>query len=72
MGQLTELRITATNSIGEGEPSESIFLTSAALPNASELIEVTEYGSDYLALRWQKPTDTGIGNGSLEITSYEL
>jgi hypothetical protein len=34
-GVETELRVTASNSIGQGAPSYSIKLTAAALPSAS-------------------------------------
>ena len=64
-GQLTSLRVTAENLIGEGVPSDVIKLTSAALPSASELIEVTEYAANSLALSWSVPQDTGIGNRDL-------
>jgi hypothetical protein len=62
----------AVNAIGEGFPSETISLTPAALPSTSQLIEVTEYGSNYLWLMWATPLDTGIGDQSLSVTSYEL
>ena len=71
MGVETELRVSAKNSIGYGSTSEVVRLTSAALPNASSEIRVTEYGPNYLDLAWETPTDTGIYNQDLSVT-YEL
>jgi len=71
-GVLTKLRITAVNAIGSGEPSAIVAYTSAALPSAVLLIEVVEYGPTSLWLRWTVPLDTGVGDRTLPITSYEL
>jgi hypothetical protein len=71
-GVLTNLRIIAVNAIGSGEPSAIVNYTSAALPSAVLLIEVVEYGPTSLWLRWTVPLDTGIGDRTLPIISYEL
>jgi len=69
---MTELRVVPLNAIGRGQPSDSVFLTSAALPSASLNISVSEFGESYLVLEWTVPLNTGIGDQSLPIISYEL
>lgn len=73
-GVLTTLRVVAVNAVadGVGAPSEPIELTPAALPGPSASIFVAEYGENYLLLEWDVPADTGAGDQSLQIVSYEL
>lgn len=71
-GELSQLRVTAVNSIGQGAASEVIELTSAALPSAPESIRVVEYAASYLHLEWDAPLNTGVNDQSLDISSYQL
>ena len=59
-------------SVEYGAYSEVIELTPAALPGPSSSITVVEYGLNSLLLEWLVPDDTGAGDQSLPILSYEL
>lgn len=73
-GELTSLRVVAKNAIGSqyGAVSETIELTAAALPGTSTYIQVVEYGENSLLLEWDVPADTGAGDQSLQVLSYDL
>lgn len=71
-GQLTQLQIVPINSIGSGQPSDPVLLTPCALPSASQLIQVLQYGPNYLKLQWNIPLDTGVGDLSIPILNYQL
>ena len=71
-GQAYTVTIQAVNSVGDGVGSDPVTLTPATLPTAPSPITVSLYEQNALTLTWPVPTDTGIGDTSVAITSYLL
>jgi hypothetical protein len=71
-GVEVELRVVAQNENGWGVPSHIVKFTPAALPEAPTSISVVEYFATALKLQWTVPLDTGAGDQTLKIETYEL
>ena len=67
-GATYHYRVSATNSVGTGDPSEIAMATAVDIPNAPKDLTAVADGETTINLSWEAPDD----NGGASIASYKI